>query len=89
MSLKDRLHTLSCMLISESLQLNRTFVPIPWAYDAMKQLYNGKTINCGMMVSVDLFNQCPDSNRTNNFAVFPVRLSVNETKGNFKYSAGY
>ena len=47
----------------------------------MKDLYNGKTTRCGMMVSVDLFAQCPDSNRTNNVAVFPIRLSVNETKG--------
>ena len=48
----------------------------------MKHLYIGKTTNCGMMVGVDIFSQCPDSDRTNNFAVFPVRLLVNETKGN-------
>ena len=66
----------------ESMKLARTYVSIPWAYDAMKQLYIGKTTNCGMMVGVDIFSQCPDRDRTNNFAVFPVRLLVNETKGN-------
>ena len=64
------------------MKLARTYVSIPWAYDAMKHLYIGKTTNCGMMVGVDIFSQCPDSDRTNNFAVFPVRLLVNETKGN-------
>ena len=64
------------------MKLARTYVSIPWAYDAMKHLYIGKTTNCGMMVGVDIFSQCPDRDRTNNFAVFPVRLLVNETKGN-------
>ena len=64
------------------MKLDRTYVSIPWAYDAMKLLYIGKTTNCGMMVGVDIFSQCPDRDRTNNFAVFPVRLQVNETKGN-------
>ena len=68
-------------LFSESLKLNRTYVPLPWAYDALKHLYNGRTLRCGMMVSVDLFAQCPDKDRTNNFAVFPVILNVNESKG--------
>ena len=55
----------------------------------MKHLYNGKTTRCGMMVSVDLFGQCTDSNRTNNVAVFPVRLSVNETRGKKEINLGY
>ena len=42
-----------------------------------------------MMVSVDLFGQCTDSNRTNNVAVFPVRLSVNETRGKKEINLGY
>ena len=65
-----------------SLKLNRTFVPLPWAYDALKDTeYIGKTVRCGMMVSVDLFEQCSDRDRSNNIAVFPVRLNVNEDKG--------
>ena len=51
----------------------------------MKEMYNGNEIKCGMMVSVDYLNQCSDSNRTNNFAIFPAKLSVNETKGNLDY----
>ena len=69
------------------LQLNRTRVPIPFAYDAMKYAYVGKETRCAMMVGVDLLGQCPDSNPNNNFGVFPVILKVNESTGksNFIY----
>ena len=68
------------------MKLNRTFVPLPWAYDALKHEYVGKTVRCGMMVSVDLFEQCSDRVRTNNIAVFPVRLNINEDRGKNKIS---
>ena len=69
-------------LFSVSLKLNRTFVPLPWAYDALKHTeYIGKTVRCGMMVSVDLFEQCSDRDRSNNMAVFPVRLNIVEDRG--------
>ena len=67
------------------MKLNRTFVPLPWAYDAMKHEYIQKSIRCGMMVSVDLFEQCSDKDRTNNIAVFPVTLNVNEDRGEYKF----
>ena len=73
-------------LFSVSLKLNRTFVPLPWAYDALKHTeYIGKTVRCGMMVSVDLFEQCSDRDRSNNMAVFPVRLNVVEDRGGSWY----
>ena len=71
-------------LISGWLELNRTYVPIPWAYDAMKHMYDGKDIKCGMMVGVDYLNQCPDNDKTNNFAVFPVIVSINNATGESK-----
>ena len=69
-----------------SLKLNRTFVPLPWAYDTLKDTeYIGKTVRCGMMVSVDLFGQCSDRDQSNNMAVFPVRLNVNEDRGGYQF----
>ena len=38
-----------------------------------------------MMVSVDLFEQCSDRVRSNNIAVFPVRLNVNEDRGGYQF----
>lgn len=73
---------LSTLLVS--MKLNRTFVPLPWAYDALKNEYVGKIVRCGMMVSVDLFQQCSDRVRTNNIAVFPVRLNINEDRGMYE-----
>ena len=70
-----------------TLQLDQTYVPIPFAYDAMKHAYMGKETQCAMMVSVDFLGQCPQSNYTNNFAVFPVKVSVNETRGKFNCMA--
>ena len=62
--------------------LNRTFIPIPWAYDAMKDMYNGQDVNCGMMLTVYYLNQCPDNDRSNNLIVFPVTVSVDNNTGN-------
>ena len=62
-------------------QLEQTYVPIPFAYDSMKYAYIGKETQCAMMVAVDYLGQCPDSNNANNFAVFPVKVSVNEARG--------
>ena len=70
------------LLTIGTLQLDRTYVPLPWGYDSMKDEYIKRETRCGMMVSVDYLNQCPDSNRTNNFAIFPAMLVVNESKGN-------
>ena len=67
------------------MNLQQTYVPLPFAYDAMKDNYINKEIKCGMMVSVDYLNQCPDSDRSNNFAVFPAKLVVNESKGKCKF----
>ena len=70
--------------ILATLNLDRTYVPLPWGYDSMKNSYiNGNETKCGMMVGIDLMNQCPDSNRTNNFAIFPAKLKVSESKGIF------
>ena len=67
------------------MKLDRTFVPLPWAYDALKYEYlSANPIRCGMMVSIDLFEQCSDGDRTNNIAVFPVTLNVTEDKGKSK-----
>ena len=64
------------------LNLDQTYVPLPWGYDGMKDRYiNGNETRCGMMVGIDLLNQCPDSDRTNNFAIFPAKLKVTESKG--------
>ena len=70
------------------LNLQQTYVPLPFAYDAMKNAYLGRNeTRCGMMVMVDYLNQCPDSDRSNNFAVFPAKLVVNESKGKFNFKA--
>ena len=42
-----------------------------------------------MMVAIDFLGQCPDSNNANNFAVFPVKVSVNEARGKFSCMAHY
>ena len=68
------------------LDLNKTFVPLPWAYDAMEDLYNGKDTNCGMMLTVDYLKQCPDDDRSNNLIVFPVILSVDNHTGKLRFS---
>ena len=77
----DLLRYCIIILILGLLELNETYVPIPWAYDAMKNLYDGNDIKCGMMVGVDYLNQCPDNDKSNNFAVFPVVVSVNNETG--------
>ena len=63
------------------LQLNRTYVPIPWGYHVMKEMYDGKDIKCGMIVAVDYLNQCPSNDKSNNLAVFPVIVSVDNVTG--------
>ena len=56
----------------------------------MKNSYiNGNETKCGMMVGIDLMNQCPDSNRANNFAIFPAKLKVSESKGIFHIISSY
>ena len=71
-------------LLKGTLNLGNTYVPLPFAYDAMKNTYIKRNeTRCAMMVTVDYLNQCPDSNRSNNFAAFPVKLVVNEEKGMF------
>ena len=67
------------------LDLNKTFVPLTWAYDAMEDLYNGQDINCGMMLTVDYLKQCPDKDRSNNLIVFPVILSVDNHTGKLRF----
>ena len=70
-----------------SIDLNQTFVPIPWAYDAMEDIYNGQDINCGMMLTVDYLRQCPDNDTSNNLIVFPVVVSVDNNTGKLKSSS--
>ena len=50
----------------------------------MKGLYNGKDINCGMMLTVDYLGQCQDNDRSNNLVVFPVIVSVDDDTGKIK-----
>ena len=66
-----------------SLNLDATYVPLPFAYDAMKEAYLEKDeTKCGMIVSIDYLNQCADSNRSNNLAIFPIKLVVDNVTGN-------
>ena len=66
-------------------KLDRTFVPLPFAYDAMKEVYtNEDETRCAMIVTVDYLNQCADSNRSNNLAIFPINLKVDNVTGNFE-----
>ena len=51
----------------------------------MKNKYDGNYINCGMMLAVDYMKQCPDNDESNNLAVFPVVVSVDNTTGNSKF----
>ena len=56
----------------------------------MKNSYTNVTeTRCGMMVGIDLMNQCPDSDRANNFAIFPAKLKVSESKGIFHIISSY
>ena len=70
-------------LLLGTLKLDRTYVPLPFGYDSMEKLYTSKETRCGMVVSIDYLNQCADSNRSNNFAIFPIRLEVDNVTGTF------
>ena len=49
----------------------------------MKEVYtNVDETRCAMIVTVDYLNQCADSNRSNNLAIFPINLKVDNVTGN-------
>ena len=57
-------------------------MPLPFAYDAMKEAYTSKDeTKCMMIVNIDYLNQCADSNRSNNLAMFPIKLKVDNATG--------
>ena len=58
---------------------------VHFAYDAMKEVYmNVDETRCAMIVTIDYLNQCADSNRSNNLAIFPINLKVDNVTGNFE-----